>query len=63
MPQERDSNIELLRIVSMLMVLNVHTFWAPDNLQNLTIGGGGMRACYLIFSAKPHQSRASIFLC
>lgn len=40
MPQERDSNIELLRIVSMLMVLNVHTFWAPDNLQNLTIGGG-----------------------
>ena len=28
----RASNIELLRIVSMLMVLNVHTFFAPDDL-------------------------------
>lgn len=40
MPQQRDSGIELLRIVSMLMVLNVHTFFAPNNLEILTMGGG-----------------------
>lgn len=42
MPQQRDSGIELLRIVSMLMVLNVHTFFAPNNLEILTMGGGNL---------------------
>lgn len=28
----RKSNIELLRIVSMIMVMNVHSFWAPEEL-------------------------------
>lgn len=40
--RERASNFELLRIVSMLMVLNVHTYSVPDSLHFLTNGGGGI---------------------
>lgn len=35
--QERDSNFELLRIISMLMVLNVHSFWGVENLSYSTL--------------------------
>ena len=30
--KDRDSNIELLRIVCMIMILNLHTFWIPESL-------------------------------
>lgn len=62
MPQERDSNIELLRIVSMLMVLNVHTFWAPDNLQNLTIGGGYASLLFDFFREASSISCVNLFV-
>lgn len=39
MQKVRKSNFELLRLMSMLMVLNVHTFTAPDDLDILTMGG------------------------
>ena len=35
--KERDSNIELLRIICMIMILNLHTFLVPETLTWKTI--------------------------
>lgn len=49
MTSQRNSSIELLRILSMLMVLNVHTFSAPNNLDILTVGGGDLARLFVDF--------------
>lgn len=49
MQKVRKSNFELLRLMSMLMVLNVHTFTAPDDLDILTMGGGNFARLLIDF--------------
>lgn len=46
---QRDSSIELLRIVSILMVLNVHTFSPPEDLQISTVSGGDLVRLFFDF--------------
>lgn len=60
--RERASNFELLRIVSMLMVLNVHTYSVPDSLHFLTNGGGYLRTIIEFFRESSSISCVNLFV-
>lgn len=62
MSKARNSNVELLRIMSMLMVLNVHTFSAPSYFPNFDNGGNLIRLFVDFFREATSISCVNLFV-